>query len=165
VCNCPFRLSQATRNGIVHATPSRKTFRPRKFLRKYRHHAEMPMNEGFLHRHNFCPGEKARRDSDILRETFSRTTTPAQSTPRRKKNFAPNAFMDVLKGLARRKTRESVPSDSRRRHVCRPRAATLHGGFRFHFDSRSAREVLARMGRRQRHSTALRCRSSSSGDR
>jgi len=31
-------------------------------------------------------------------------------------NFAPNAFMDALKGLARRKTRESVPSDSRRRH-------------------------------------------------
>jgi hypothetical protein len=142
----------------------RKIFRARNFLRKNRRHAEMPMDQGFLHCHNFCYGDKIRHDSDILREIFPRTTTPARSTPRRKKNFASNAFMDVLKGLTRRKTSESVPSDSRRRHVCRPRAATLHGGIRFSFDSRSAREVFARMRRRQRHTTALSYRSSSSGD-
>jgi hypothetical protein len=44
VCNRPIRLSPATRNGIVHATPLRKTFRAREFLRKNRRHAEMPMN-------------------------------------------------------------------------------------------------------------------------
>jgi hypothetical protein len=123
------------------------------------------MEQGFLHCQNFCHGDKIRHDSDILREIFPRTTTPTQSSQRRKKNFASNAFMDVLKGLTRRKTRESVPSDSRRRHVCRLRAATSHGGFRFRFDSESARDVFARMRRRQRHITALRCRSSSSGDR
>jgi hypothetical protein len=156
---------QATPNRIVRAMALRKLFRARNFLRKNRRHAEMPMDQGFLHRHNFCHGDKIRHDSDILQETFSRTTTPARSTPRRKKNFASNAFMDVLKGLTRRKTSESVPSDSRRRYVCRPRAATLHGKFRFRFDSESARDVFARMRRRQRHTTAFRCRSSSSGDR
>jgi hypothetical protein len=50
------------------------------------------------------------------------------------KNFAPNAFMEALKSLTRRKTRESVPSDSRRRRVCRPCTATLRGRFRFGFD-------------------------------
>jgi hypothetical protein len=44
VCNRPIRLSPATRNGIVPATPSRKTFGARKFLHKNRRHAEMPMN-------------------------------------------------------------------------------------------------------------------------
>src|ERR1700693_1608061 len=102
----------------------------------------MPMDQGFLHGHNFCHGDKIRHASDILRENFSRTTTPARSTPQRKKYFASNAFMDVLKGLTRRKTRESVPSDSRRRHVRRSRAATLHGRFWFPFYLRSSRRVL-----------------------
>jgi len=44
VCNCPFRLSQATRNRVAGATPLRKTFRARKFLRKNLRDAEMPMN-------------------------------------------------------------------------------------------------------------------------
>jgi hypothetical protein len=44
VCNRPIRISPATRNRIVRATPLRKTFRERKFLRKNPRHAEMPMN-------------------------------------------------------------------------------------------------------------------------
>jgi hypothetical protein len=44
VCNRPIRLSRATRNGIVRATPLRKTFSARKFLHKNQYHAEMPMD-------------------------------------------------------------------------------------------------------------------------
>ena len=61
-------------------------------------------------------------------EFFARNAAGAVDFATRKK-FAPNAFIDVFKGLSRRKTRESVPSDSRRRHVCRPHVAAARGGF------------------------------------
>jgi hypothetical protein len=104
----------------------------------------MPMNEGFLRCHSFCHSEKIRRDSDISREIYSHATTPAQPNFAAQKNFAPNAFMDALKGLMRRKTSESVPSDSRRQHIYRPPTATLHGRFRFRFDLRRAHREFAR---------------------
>jgi hypothetical protein len=73
------------RNCIVGATPPQKHFRMCDILRKNRRNAEMPMDQGFLRCHNFCHGEKLRRDSDISRKILSHAMTPAQSSSRRKK--------------------------------------------------------------------------------
>jgi hypothetical protein len=56
---------------------------------------------------------------------LSRIFRHAKKSTRRgrahEKNFAPEASAGVLTVSARRKSRESVPTDSRRRHVGRPR--------------------------------------------
>jgi hypothetical protein len=109
VCNCPIRRSQAIRGRSAGATPRQKIFRARIFPRQTRRHAEMPMNQGFLHCHNFYRGEKMRCERDRFPQIFSHAVTLARPTWRRKKIFAPNAFLGALTGRMRRKTRESVP--------------------------------------------------------
>jgi hypothetical protein len=58
------------RNCIAGTTPRQKLLRVRDILRENRRNAEMPMNEGFLRCHDFCHGEKTRRDSAISRRIF-----------------------------------------------------------------------------------------------
>jgi hypothetical protein len=112
VCNCAVRRSQATRDTIARATSLRQISRTHDFSRKTAYSVEVPINEGFLRRHEFHRDKKIRRDRDHSRQIFSCTTLPARPTLRCKKFFAQNAFSGVSKHPMRRKTRESAPSDS-----------------------------------------------------
>jgi hypothetical protein len=100
------------RGCIAHALRRQQIFRARVFSSKTGRNAEMPINEGFLRCHKSCRDEKIRHGRDRSRQIFSRTTLPAQPASQREKFFTQNAFSGVSKHLMRRKTRESVPSDS-----------------------------------------------------
>ena len=108
------------------------------------------------------------RASSFVR-IFASSATPTRPDLPREKNLRRMPPRGALTGPSRRKTRESVSTDSLKRHVRRPRAAPRGVAAReiLACDSTckaSARHLRARV-QRCRRTVALRCRAASSGDR
>jgi len=160
VCNRPIRLSQATCGHIIGAVPRQKKFAHVRFpaqksmQRRNADELRVSTLSQFSSRR-----ENATQQRYFAGNFFARDDAGATNFATQKK-FAPDAIMDALKGLTRRKTRESVPSDSLRRHFADRvrRHCTADFGS---VSTREARDVFARRRRQQRHTVPLRCRSSS----
>jgi len=92
---------------------------------KFMNAAEVPMKCGFLQRRvaRFFVFKGARRTPPARVFTGVMTLTLVDS--HRENNFAPEAFAGLLTPSSRRKTRESVATDSRWRLVSSPRRMAL----------------------------------------
>src|SRR5579862_8721220 len=79
----------------------------------------MPIEYGFLQRRYFCLRRFASAHVRRLRLSSLRQLRPTRPLVRREKNYAPEAVAGVLTASARRKTRESAPTDSPVGVLCR----------------------------------------------
>jgi hypothetical protein len=89
------------------ASPQQQ-FRRRVSARAILRFEEVPMNCGFSRRTTFMPHKNDRAAPQLAYGILHQRTHARPSLPRRKKNYAPKAFIGAFDGSSRRKTRESV---------------------------------------------------------
>jgi hypothetical protein len=145
VCMRRRRPPRLPRAAPAHATTRRKDLCSRALPQDFSHRAEMPMKYGFSSRRHFpiC-GDDAR--SHAARRRFcSRLDGRGGARRRDEKNCALNGFAASFAAPRRRKTHESVPTDSRRgRRIERARASHARRATEFRLGiPASARAVSA----------------------
>jgi hypothetical protein len=162
VRNCRARSPRATRIAAAGAAPQPENFCSLDFASKNPDNAKIPMKRGFMPRPVSYFFRKVMRAQRLCRAFSDTRRSQHAGAPRMKKFFAQQASAGVLTASVRRKTRESVPTDSRRRHVSRPREASRGvaerriRGFVL-TRRRSAHDADEKFSPRVRRRTAYRC--------
>jgi hypothetical protein len=103
------------RGAITPAIVCRKIFCRRDCARKIRHRLQVPMPCGFLRTFSRAVLAKLRTQCDTLARNLRRGSLRVTVHLPYEKNYAPDGFRGTLAARSRRKSRESVPTDSRRR--------------------------------------------------
>jgi len=107
-----FAAQRCASAALSARTPMQKYFRPRDLLKKNFARVEMPMDSWFLQRsmtqHRAIPALQIA----FFVQACARAKIRTKHNSPREKFFAKNAVAGASSGTSRRKTRESVPTDS-----------------------------------------------------
>jgi hypothetical protein len=165
VCKSRAPLAPPQRVAMTGDTTYRKFFCIDDRTRKKRRRAKVPMKCWFLATPILRCGDDSARAQCPSRAVFARSTALLGADSQCEKNFAQNGLAGTLTTSRRRKTRESVRTDSlRRAHSDTVASAARHpherGATNFWLAGNARRSCRARTARRRR-TDALRVRSAS----